>query len=144
MINQALLDPQSIVVVGGSNNLHKPGGKVLKNIIDGAYTGELSVVNPKQSTVQGLTCLASLDELESLPAAADAQESYRLLVLSIDDGRPSAQEVRLAAHRRVTDVGRAAQSERRFHRFRRGGDFFARYVPDRIAVAAGVGAHLAA
>ena len=26
MINRELIDPKSIVVVGGSNNVHKPGG----------------------------------------------------------------------------------------------------------------------
>jgi acyl-CoA synthetase (NDP forming) len=69
MINQALLNPQSIVVVGASNDIHKPGGKVLKNIIDGAYAGALKVVNPKQSSVQGITCLASLDELDNAELA---------------------------------------------------------------------------
>ncbi|MCW8925817.1 MAG: acetate--CoA ligase family protein [Xanthomonadales bacterium] len=69
MINQALLDPHSIVVVGGSNDLHKPGGKVLKNIIDGAYAGDLKVVNPKQSSVQGVACVASLDELDEVELA---------------------------------------------------------------------------
>ena len=34
MINQHLLNPKSIVVVGGSDDVQKPGGKVLKNLID--------------------------------------------------------------------------------------------------------------
>ena len=33
MINKELIDPKSIVVVGGSNNIQKPGGKVLKKLI---------------------------------------------------------------------------------------------------------------
>ena len=47
MINEKLINPDSIVVVGGSDDLFKPGGKVLKNIIDGKYAGNLYVVNPK-------------------------------------------------------------------------------------------------
>jgi len=35
MINRQLLDPQNIVIVGGSNDIHKPGGKILKNLLDG-------------------------------------------------------------------------------------------------------------
>lgn len=35
MINKQLLNPSSIVVVGGSDDIQKPGGKVLKNLIDG-------------------------------------------------------------------------------------------------------------
>ena len=30
MINEQLLNPKSIVVIGGSNDIHKPGGTVLK------------------------------------------------------------------------------------------------------------------
>ena len=33
MINKQLLNPSSIVVVGGSDDIQKPGGKVLKNLI---------------------------------------------------------------------------------------------------------------
>ena len=40
MINEKLINPDSIVVVGGSDDLFKPGGKVLKNIIDGKYRRE--------------------------------------------------------------------------------------------------------
>ncbi len=54
MINKQLLDPQSIVIVGGSNDTAKPGGKVLKNIIDGAFGGQLYVANPKETEVQGI------------------------------------------------------------------------------------------
>ena len=41
MINNKLINPGSIVVVGGSEDLSKPGGKILKNIIDGRYSGKL-------------------------------------------------------------------------------------------------------
>ncbi len=54
MINSQLLEPKSIVVVGGSNDITKPGGKVLKNILDGSFKGELYVVNPKETEVQGI------------------------------------------------------------------------------------------
>jgi acetyltransferase len=55
MINRELTDPKSIVIIGGSNDLQKPGGKVLKNIIDGGYKGTLMVLNPKEDKVQGIT-----------------------------------------------------------------------------------------
>jgi acetyltransferase len=47
MINKALIHPESIVVVGGSNDITKPGGKILKNLIDTGYKGKLYVSNPK-------------------------------------------------------------------------------------------------
>jgi acetyltransferase len=54
MIHNKLINPESIVVLGGSDDLFKPGGKILKNIIDGNFPGRLYVVNPKQDNVQGL------------------------------------------------------------------------------------------
>ena len=52
MITTQLLRPQSIVVVGASNNTHKPGGAILKNLINGGYQGELRAVNPKEKELQ--------------------------------------------------------------------------------------------
>ena len=65
MINDKLLNPGSIVVVGGSEDLFKPGGKILKNIIDGKFAGELYVVNPKQDAVQGVI---SYRDIRDIPA----------------------------------------------------------------------------
>ena len=46
MITTQLLRPESIVVEGASNYVHKPGGAILKNLIDGGYQGALRAVNP--------------------------------------------------------------------------------------------------
>lgn len=54
MITNQLLRPASIVVVGASNNVHKPGGAILRNLINGQYAGELRAVNPKESEIQGI------------------------------------------------------------------------------------------
>jgi acetate---CoA ligase (ADP-forming) len=54
MINQALLNPKSIVVVGGSNDVQKPGGAVLRNLIEGNFQGSLYVTNLKEAEVQGI------------------------------------------------------------------------------------------
>ena len=51
MINRELIDPKSIVVVGGSNNVHKPGGRLVRNLLDGKYKGELYVVNAREEIV---------------------------------------------------------------------------------------------
>ena len=63
MINQQLLNPQSIVVIGGSNNVHKPGGAVVRNLISGGYNGELRIVNPKEEEVQGIKAFHDAREL---------------------------------------------------------------------------------
>jgi acetyltransferase len=69
MINQSLVNPKSIVVVGGSDNIRKPGGKLLKNIIEGGFAGRLLVVNQKETSVQGLECLSCVEQIDSVELA---------------------------------------------------------------------------
>ncbi len=77
MITKELIAPKSIVVVGASNNISKPGGKLLKNLIDNHYAGELWVVNPGSEMVQGKKSFPSVSDLPqvemavlAIPAAA--------------------------------------------------------------------------
>ena len=63
MITNELITPKSIAVIGGSDDIHKPGGNVLKNLIETAYPGELFVVNPKSDSVQGIKAFKSVEEL---------------------------------------------------------------------------------
>ena len=63
MINRELLDPQSIVIVGGSNNQHKPGGAIVRNLLMGGYKGTLRIVNPKEDVVQGIKVFHDIKEL---------------------------------------------------------------------------------
>jgi acetyltransferase len=77
MINEELLYPKSIAVVGASNNVHKPGGAILRNLTDGGYKGELRPVNPKEEKIQGISAykdISLLPETElailAIPAAA--------------------------------------------------------------------------
>ena len=63
MITKELLHPQSIVVVGASNNVHKPGGAILRNLISGGYQGELRAVNPKENEVQGIKSYSDVSEI---------------------------------------------------------------------------------
>ena len=63
MINRQLLRPESIVVIGGSNNVHKPGGAVVRNLIQGGYKGTLRIVNPKEDEVQGIKVFHDAKEI---------------------------------------------------------------------------------
>ncbi|HQB19378.1 MAG TPA: acetate--CoA ligase family protein [Bacteroidales bacterium] len=69
MIHQKLLNPQSIVVVGASNDLQKPGGKVLKNLLDGNFKGKVYAVNPKATEIQGITCYSNAEDLPPVDCA---------------------------------------------------------------------------
>jgi len=63
MINKQLIRPESIVVIGGSNDITKPGGKVIKNLIEHNYQGRLYIVNPKEVEVQGVKCYHDVSQL---------------------------------------------------------------------------------
>ncbi len=69
MINQQLLNPKSIVVVGGSDDVQKPGGKVLKNLLDGDFKGDLYVSNPKMDEVQGVKSYKDINDLPEVDCA---------------------------------------------------------------------------
>lgn len=73
MINEQLINPQRIVVVGASNDLQKPGGKILHNILE-CYRGEIYVVNPNQELVQGV---------KSYPTIVDLPKDVDLAVIAI-------------------------------------------------------------
>jgi len=63
MINAQLLHPTSIVIIGGSNNTHKPGGAITRNLINGNFEGTLRIVNPKEDEVQGIRAFHDVKEL---------------------------------------------------------------------------------
>ena len=86
-----LINPQSIVIVGGSNNVHKPGGKLIKNIKEGTFKGQLYVVNPKEDIIQGLRSYASLEDIPET----------ELAILAIP-ARFCADTVRILAHKKKT------------------------------------------
>ncbi len=44
MITPQLIAPKSIVVVGASDNITKPGGKVLRNLLDFKFDGVVYAV----------------------------------------------------------------------------------------------------
>lgn len=69
MIVQQLVNPSSIVVIGGSNDIHKPGGKILKNLVDGNFKGDLYVSNPKEDEIQGIKSYRDLKELPNVDLA---------------------------------------------------------------------------
>ena len=69
MLHSKLIHPKNIVVVGGSENIHSPGGRVLKNLIDHEFKGQLFVVNPKQDCVQGVRSYKDINELPEVDLA---------------------------------------------------------------------------
>ena len=69
MINEKLFKPENIAVIGASNNIMKPGGKIVKNLTEHSFQGEIFVVNPKEDEIQGIPAFASVEELPEVDLA---------------------------------------------------------------------------
>ncbi|MDR2824478.1 MAG: acetate--CoA ligase family protein, partial [Prevotellaceae bacterium] len=59
----------SIAVVGASNDVTKPGGKVLKNLLNSDFKGKIFAVNPKETEIQGVKCVAQAEDLPQVDCA---------------------------------------------------------------------------
>ncbi len=69
MVNKQLLQPKSIVVIGASNDIKKPGGNMLKNILAGGFNGQLYAVNPKEERVQSIKSYSTVEEIPNTDLA---------------------------------------------------------------------------
>lgn len=69
MINKELVDPRSIVLVGASDNMLKPGGTSLSNLLGGTFSGNLYLVNSKGGKIQGQDVYSSVDDIPSADLA---------------------------------------------------------------------------
>ncbi len=58
--------------------MHKPGGKVLKNLIEGGFDGTLHVINPKERLVQNLPSHPSVTALPRVDLAILAIQASRV------------------------------------------------------------------
>ncbi len=60
-----LFSPTSIAIFGASDNPEEAGYRVLRNLIQAGYTGNLYPINPKGETVQGLNCYKKIAVIDS-------------------------------------------------------------------------------
>ncbi|OPL18380.1 MAG: GCN5 family acetyltransferase [Candidatus Aegiribacteria sp. MLS_C] len=67
---EKLLDPKRIALIGVTINPNSVGGKVLSNLIGGAYRGVVYPVNPVSEAIMGVPCYPDLDSLPRVPDLA--------------------------------------------------------------------------
>ena len=85
MVNRQLIDPRSIVIVGGSNDKSKVGGALINNLTEYNFNGAIYSVNPKEVEVQGFPCFKAVAEVPEVEmaiicvAAAYVKESVKEL-----------------------------------------------------------------
>ncbi len=66
----AILDPQSIAVIGASATPGKVGHDILKNLLTQGYTGKIFPVNPKGGDILGATVYTSIADIPEIPELA--------------------------------------------------------------------------
>lgn len=64
----AFLEPESIAVVGASNDESKPGYKLLRNILEFGFSGRVYPVNPRATSILGYDAYPSVS---AIPAPVD-------------------------------------------------------------------------
>ncbi len=67
---QSALNPQSIAIIGASENTNKIGGRPILYTQRQGYKGRLYPINPSRSEIQGLKSYASLGDLPEVPELA--------------------------------------------------------------------------
>lgn len=67
---RAALDPESIAVVGASDNPHKVGGRPLLYLKRYGYRGRIYPVNPARAEVQGLRAFPAIEDTPEAPELA--------------------------------------------------------------------------
>lgn len=67
---ERIFRPQSVAVVGASDQPGKVGYTLLKNLVDAGFPGPIYPVNAKRPSVQGLPAVARISDLPSPPELA--------------------------------------------------------------------------
>ncbi len=67
---QRFFSPQSIAIIGASQDLNTISGQPLKHLLSHGYQGKLYPVNPKYPDIAGVPCWPSLEALPEAPELA--------------------------------------------------------------------------
>jgi acetyltransferase len=62
-----LFAPRSVAIVGASRRERSLGRTILRNLREGGFAGSLSIVNPSYPDIDGIPCVASLDDVPAPP-----------------------------------------------------------------------------
>jgi acyl-CoA synthetase (NDP forming) len=67
---RAVLTPESVAIVGASDDIRKWGGSALRNLLDGGYKGTIYPVSPRGGVFFGLEAYTSIADLPEAPDLA--------------------------------------------------------------------------
>ena len=58
-----LTAPKSVALIGASPRPGSVGLTVMRNLFAGGFGGDISLINPKYTEIEGRRCFASVDDL---------------------------------------------------------------------------------
>jgi acetyl coenzyme A synthetase (ADP forming)-like protein len=64
---ESFFNPQSVAIVGASQQKGKVGYEILKNMIDAGFEGRIFPINPNAQSIEGLECHGDLESLGQTP-----------------------------------------------------------------------------
>jgi len=100
---QTLLKPSAVAVIGASDDLTRPGGRIVAALRRFGFAGEIYPVNPRRERIQGLPAFPSV-------AAINAPIDVALVVVSADQVLDAVEQA-AAGGARVVMVGSAGFAE---------------------------------
>lgn len=109
-----LLNPKSVAIIGASPTPGALGKSVLDNLERHGFAGEIYLVNPKRTEIDGRACLASIEQLpEGVDAAVLAIPGPAVLetVRALAGRKVGAAVIFSAGFAEGGDAGLAAQAE---------------------------------
>lgn len=65
-----ILNPRSIAIIGASDDPNRLGGRPIAYMLGQGYRGKIYPVNPNRETIQGLSCVPSIEALPEVPDIA--------------------------------------------------------------------------
>ena len=65
-----LTAPKSVALIGASPQPGSVGLTVTRNLLSGSFAGDISLINPKYSAIEGRRCFASVNDLPEAPDLA--------------------------------------------------------------------------
>ncbi|MFF5323980.1 GNAT family N-acetyltransferase [Janibacter hoylei] len=111
---RAMLHPTSVAVIGASRRERAIGHQVLKQVLDGGFTGQIHAVNPDAGEILGLTAVRTVGEIEGgveLAVIAVPAERVTQVVLECAAVGVKTLLIISSGFAEVDDAGAARQQE---------------------------------
>ena len=110
----ALLAPNSVALVGASDDVTRIGGRPLRYLRESGFAGAVYPVNPKRETVQGLKAYASIGVLPQAPDVAILAVPAAATVQAVEECAERGVKAAIvfsAGFAETDEAGRAMQDE---------------------------------